>query len=134
MNPLISLGLTLYDPVKMLEADHIGGALVGVIVGVLGLSVIRDTVYQLTDAMPEGNRLDDLRRVVLSVDGAMAVEKCFARKTGLKYHVDLHLEVDPELTVRASHTIAGQVKRALRRELPWVADVLIHVEPHNPTR
>ena len=42
----------------------------------------------------------------LHVPGALAIEKCFARKTGLRYHVDLHLEVDPDLTVLASHDIA----------------------------
>jgi divalent metal cation (Fe/Co/Zn/Cd) transporter len=47
----------------------------------------------------------------------------------LKYHVDLHLEVDPEMTVRASHDIAQAVREQIRQELPWVADVLVHVEP-----
>ena len=131
---LIALGLTLHDPVNMIEADHIGGAILGLIVGILGLSVIRDTVYQLTDAMPESARLDELRRIALSVNGALAIEKCFARKTGLKYHVDLHLEVDPDLTVRDSHEIARRVRLALKKEIPWVADVLIHVEPHEVLR
>ena len=130
MIALISLGLTLYDPVGMVEADHIGGAIVGIIVGVLGLTVIRDTVYPLTDAMPEPGRVDQIRRIALTVPGAEAVEKCYARKTGMKYHVDLHLEVNPDLTVRDSHVIAGRVRDALKHELPWIADVLIHVEPH----
>ena len=46
------------------------------------------------------------------VPGVRGVEKCFARKTGLQYHVDLHLEVDPEMTVRQSHEIAHEVRRA----------------------
>jgi len=52
-----------------------------------------------------------------------------ARKTGLQYHIDLHIEVDPTLTVAASHTIAGRVRATLKRDLPWVAGVLVHVEP-----
>ncbi len=47
----------------------------------------------------------------------------------LKYHVDLHLEVDPEITVRASHDIAQRVRERVCELLPWVADVLVHVEP-----
>ncbi len=127
---LIALGLTLYDPVGMLEADHVGGAIVGVIVGVLGLSVIREAIYPLTDAMPEPGRVEQIRRIALTIAGAEAVEKCYARKTGMKYHVDLHLEVNPDLTVRDSHVIAGRVRDALKHELSWIADVLIHVEPH----
>jgi divalent metal cation (Fe/Co/Zn/Cd) transporter len=59
----------------------------------------------------------------------MDIEKCYARRTGMKYHVDLHLEVDPELTVQQSHSIAEQVRIAIRGRLSWVADVLVHVEP-----
>jgi divalent metal cation (Fe/Co/Zn/Cd) transporter len=43
--------------------------------------------------------------------------------------VDLHLEVDPSLTVRESHDIATQVRIEVKESLPWVADVLVHVEP-----
>jgi divalent metal cation (Fe/Co/Zn/Cd) transporter len=58
----------------------------------------------------------------------------FARKSGLQYLVDLHLEVDPTLTVAASHAIAGHVRATLKRELSWVADVMVHVEPSGETK
>ena len=47
----------------------------------------------------------------------------------MQYFVDLHLEVDPNLTVRDSHNIANQVRFRVRENLTWVADVLVHVEP-----
>jgi divalent metal cation (Fe/Co/Zn/Cd) transporter len=59
----------------------------------------------------------------------MGVDKIYARKTGFRYHVDLHLEVDPELTVAASHVIGGRVRSGVRERLGWVADVLVHIEP-----
>jgi divalent metal cation (Fe/Co/Zn/Cd) transporter len=77
--------------------------------------------------------MEQIRAAALRVPGARAVEKCFARKTGLRYHVDLHLEVDPNLTVLASHDIATAVRFNIRNELDWVADVLVHVEPHLPS-
>jgi divalent metal cation (Fe/Co/Zn/Cd) transporter len=67
--------------------------------------------------------------VALHVPGAAGIEKCFARRTGFQYHVDLHLEVNPDMTVRQSHEIASQVKEKIKKELDWVADVLVHVEP-----
>ena len=84
---------------------------------------------QLMDTMPDPTLMKLIRQAASSVPGVDGVEKCFARKTGLKYHVDLHLEVDPEMTVRASHDIAQAVRERIRQELPWVADVLVHVEP-----
>jgi len=59
----------------------------------------------------------------------LGVDKIHARKTGFRYHVDLHIEVDPELTVAASHVIGGRVRTRVRDQLEWVADVLVHVEP-----
>jgi divalent metal cation (Fe/Co/Zn/Cd) transporter len=94
-----------------------------------GISVAKDTSARLTDAMPDPNLVDQIRRVALSVPGTAGVEKLFARNTGLQYHVDLHLEVDPEMTVRQAHLIANEVRFAIRRQLNWVADVLVHVEP-----
>jgi len=133
LSGLVALGalsLTLIDPARFLAADSIGGIIVGIIVIFLGLTVVRDSSLHLMDTMPPPDRLAEVRRVALLVPGALGVEKCFARKTGLQYHVDLHLEVDPNLTVRQSHDIATLVRKRLQADLDWVADVLIHVEPH----
>jgi cation diffusion facilitator family transporter len=129
---LIAVGLTIYDPLRFHAADHYGGFVIGALVIFLGLRVVRETSLQLVDTMPDEETMRHIRQVAQTVPGALAVEKCFARKTGLKYHVDLHLEVDPELTVRESHEIATQVRYRIIQELRWVADVLVHVEPFTP--
>lgn len=126
---LIALSLTLYNPVRFLRADHYGAFIVGLIVMFTGARVVRETGMQLMDTMPDPKLMGLIREVAASVPGVDGVEKCFARKTGLKYHVDLHLEVDPDMTVRESHDIAQQVRERIRDELKWVADVLVHVEP-----
>ena len=126
---LIAVGLTLSDPVRFAAADHYGGFAVGVIVILTGLRVARDTASQLMDTMPGDALLNTIRGVALTVPGVSGVEKCYARKTGLQYHVDLHLEVDPEMTVRESHQIATDVRIRIKESLHWVADVLVHVEP-----
>ncbi|MGD0415659.1 MAG: cation diffusion facilitator family transporter [Terriglobales bacterium] len=126
---MAALGLTLWDPGRFLAADHYGGVAVGLIVVFIGIRVAKDTSSRLADAMPGPDLLDQIRQVALSVPGTTGVEKLFARNTGLQYHVDLHLEVDPEMTVRQAHDIAHEVRFAIRRQLNWVADVLVHVEP-----
>jgi cation diffusion facilitator family transporter len=124
----IAISLALINP-RLRIADHIGGIFIGLIIVFLSVRVVAQTIGQLVDTMPEPSKMAELRSVVLSVPGTLGIEKCFARRTGLKYHVDLHLEVDPDLTVRQSHEIARLVKRHVKDELRWVADVLIHVEP-----
>jgi cation diffusion facilitator family transporter len=127
---LVGLGLTLIDPEKFSAADRIGGSAVGVIVIFLAARVVHDTVVQLMDTMPDAAAMDRIRMTGLTVPGVLGIEKCFARKTGLKWHVDLHLEVDPAMSVYDSHEIATQVKEKIRSQVDWVADVLVHVEPH----
>ena len=126
---LAAVGLTLSDPARFLNADRYGGIIVGLIVIFTGVRVSRDTAMQLIDTMPDPDRMDEIRTAAATVAGVRGVEKCFARKTGLRYHVDLHLEVDPEMTVRRSHEIAHNVQVRIKETLDWVADVLVHVEP-----
>lgn len=127
---LAAVGLARYDPQRYIAADHYGGAVIGVIVIVLGVRVVHETSLTLMDTMPDEEMMASIRAAALKVPGALDVEKCYARKTGLRYHVDLHLEVDPELTVRRSHDIAEQVRHRVKQDLPWVEDVLVHVEPY----
>ena len=125
---LVGVFTALVNP-GMIAADHYGGVIVGAIVILLGIQVIRETTLQLMDTMPGEAQLAIIRAAAVRVPGARGVEKCYARKTGLRYHVDLHLEVDPEMTVRDSHEIAGAVRTAIKKNVSWVEDVLVHVEP-----
>lgn len=129
LTAMTALGLTLYDPQRFLAADAWGGFAVGLIVIFLAITVVRGTSWQLMDTMPDEALMSRIRSVAREVPGVRGVEKCYARKTGLQYHVDLHLGVDPDITVRASHEIASQVRLRLRQSLEWVADVLVHIEP-----
>ncbi len=130
---LTAVALAAYDPVRFLAADHYGGFVVGIVVVVTGIRVVRDASLELVDTMPSPELTSEILQVASSVPGVRGIDKVFARKTGLQYHIDLHIEVNPALTVAASHAIAGHVRATLKRELVWVADVLVHVEPtHNP--
>ncbi len=126
---LTALGLTLYNPERFANADPIGGVLVGGIVLFLGAQVMWETSEQLVDTMPDDTNLVELRRVAMSVPGVRDVEKILARKTGLRWHVDMHVHVDPLMTVHDSHIVAGKVKSELRTRLNWIENVLVHVEP-----
>jgi cation diffusion facilitator family transporter len=126
---LIAVALATYDPVRFLAADHYGGFVVGIVVVITGILVLRDASLELVDTMPSPDLTSEILAAAKSVVEVRGIDKVFARKTGLQYHIDLHIEVDPTLTVAASHAIAGHVRATLKRELPWVADVLVHVEP-----
>jgi cation diffusion facilitator family transporter len=126
---LTSLLLTLEYPDRFSRADQYGAFIVATIVMATAVRVAYEAAMHLMDTMPDDIAMEDIRKAAATVPDVAGVEKCFARKTGLKYHVDLHLEVDPDITVRASHDIAQRVRVRICELLPWVADVLVHVEP-----
>ncbi|MBK9242660.1 MAG: cation diffusion facilitator family transporter [Acidobacteria bacterium] len=126
---LTAVGLAMYDPGRFLVADHYGGFVVGIVVVITGLRVVKGASSELVDTMPPQELTAEVIAVAKTVPGVQGVDKMFARKTGLQYHIDLHIEVDPLMTVAASHAVGGHVRATLKRDLPWVADVLVHVEP-----
>lgn len=126
---MIAVALARYDPARFLAADHYGGVVVGIVVIVTGVRVLRDASLELMDTMPDELTMAQVRASARAVPGVRGVDKAHARKTGLRYHVDLHVEVDPHLTVAEAHAIGGHVRRRVRSDLDWVADVLVHVEP-----
>lgn len=126
---ICALGLTLYDPVGFRAADQVGAMLVGIFVVIAGVGVVRNTSLDLLDTMPPDDLLGRVRDAACQVDGARGVEKCYGRKTGLQYHLDLHLEVDGWITVDEGHMLAARVRERIRADVPEVSDVLVHVEP-----
>jgi cation diffusion facilitator family transporter len=126
---LVAVGLAMYDSERFLAADHYGGAAVGIIVVVTGLRVLREASLELMDTMPDSVMMQAVQAAAREVPEVLGVDKARARKTGFSYHVDLHIEVDPSLSVAQSHIIAGRVRRHVRNQIAWVDDVLVHVEP-----
>jgi cation diffusion facilitator family transporter len=85
----------------------------------------------LLDAAPEREIIEDLREHILPTPGALAYHDFRVRRVGDLYEIDLHLQVDPLISVEAGHAIAREVKQRMREKHPEVSTVLVHVEPAN---
>lgn len=96
-----------------------------------GWKLLYPAINELMDTAPDRGIREQIRTLAGKVPGVANVEKCFVRKMGYQLYVDMHVEVDPQMTVLRSHEIAHQVKDTIRREIPAVRDVLIHIEPLN---
>ena len=91
--------------------------------------IFRPALGEILDENTHEDLVAEIRRVAQTVAGVRGTEKCFVRKAGMQYHVDLHATVSGDLTVRRGHEIAHQLQDTLRHELPQLANVLIHIEP-----
>jgi len=92
--------------------------------------IFRPALGEIMDEHLYDDLIAAIRNIAITVPGVIDTEKCFIRKAGMKYHVDLHARVEGEISVREGHDIAHLLKDTLRKELPELGHVLIHIEPN----
>ena len=99
--------------------------------GVVLFNAVKLMVEPLNELMDR--RQDEVcercRTEAATIPGVRAIEKINARKSGARYYVDIHVEVDPQMSVLDSHALTGKIKAALRERVSGVAGVLVHIEP-----
>ena len=110
-------------------ADDVAAIVAAAIIAWNGWRLARPAVNELMDRAPSREMVEHIRRIAETASGVEAVEKCLVRKMGYHYYVDMHVEVDPQMTVQRSHEIAHEVKDRIRSQIDTVRDVLVHIEP-----
>lgn len=91
--------------------------------------IFRPALGEIMDEHLYEELVSRIRTISSRVPGVKGTEKCFVRKSGMRYHVDLHAKVDATISVREGHDIAHHLKDTLCSELPELGQVLIHIEP-----
>lgn len=91
--------------------------------------IFRPALGEIMDEHLYEDMVAEIREISQRVDGVIDTEKCYIRKTGMTFHVDLHLIVKGEISVKAGHRIAHDLKKQLLKEMPEIEGILIHVEP-----
>jgi|ERR1035441_7221576 cation diffusion facilitator family transporter len=92
--------------------------------------IFRPALGEIMDEHLNEELVEDIRKESLKVKGVIATEKCYVRKAGMSYHVDLHVVVDGTISVKQGHAIAHDLINALHREMPQLGNILIHIEPN----
>jgi len=93
--------------------------------------IFRPALGEIMDEHLYDDLIDDIRKVALTVEGIIATEKCFIRKAGMNYHVDLHAIVDATISVKEGHELAHKLKDTLQSKISTIGHVLIHIEPNS---
>ncbi|MEG3658838.1 cation diffusion facilitator family transporter [Arenibacter palladensis] len=94
-----------------------------------GYLIFRPALGEIMDEHLYDDLIDEIRKVSATVDGILGTEKCFIRKAGTKYHIDLHAQVDGGISVKEGHDLSHKLKDRLHRDIPNIGHVLIHIEP-----
>jgi cation diffusion facilitator family transporter len=99
-----------------------------------GLWLLGPTLHELMEGSVDPALLQFIEETSRNCPGIAGVDKVWVRKLGMRLMVDLHIEVDPDISVQEGHRLSHEVKAKLQAELPQVRDVMVHVEPYDPRR
>lgn len=124
---LAVLGEHLFPKLTML--DSVAAILVAALVIRAAWKISWPAIVQLCDGGVTEERRQAIRKTALETPGARDVHALRTRYVGPDLQVDLHVLVDPELSVREGHDIARAMRKRIREIHPDVYDVLIHIEP-----
>ncbi|MEZ5039641.1 MAG: cation diffusion facilitator family transporter [Saprospiraceae bacterium] len=93
--------------------------------------VFRPALGEIMDEHLYDDLILKIREESLKVEGILGTEKCFIRKAGMSYHVDLHAIVNGDISVKEGHDLAHDLKDFLHHEIPDLGHILIHIEPNH---
>ena len=125
----IGISVALIGGERWQSADDWAALFACAVIGANGVRLALPAFQEIMDTAPAGKIVGSILAVASKVPGVVEVEKCYARKMGLDYYVDLHVGVDGNISVHEGHEIAHRVKTAIQRSDSRVADVLVHIEP-----
>ena len=110
-------------------ADDVAAIVAAGIIAWNGWRLLRPALDELMDTAPDLEFRKEIQSLASTIPGVERIEKCVVRKAGYHYFVDMHVEVDPDMSVLQGHAIAHAVKDHVRHHRPAVYDVLVHIEP-----
>lgn len=111
------------------EADDYAALFASGIIIINAYRLFKPAFYEIMDTAPPNHILEAIKQKALHVDGVMGIDKCYVRKMGLEYFVDIHVIVDRDLPVHTGHLIGHNVKDELMKSNQKISDVLVHIEP-----
>jgi len=109
-------------------ADPLASLLIAGFIGYSGWKIIKAESGILCDAIAIHDR-KQIENIVLNIEGVKGCHKIRSRGRPDDIHLDLHIQLDPATRMDKAHQISYEIENAIKKEIPCVADVLVHLEP-----
>ena len=110
--------------------DPVSGAIIGLFILYSAWAIAKEGFYILMDhELPEDIR-EKIRKIALSHQEVRGVHELRTRSSGLKNFVQLHLELDGEMTLNRTHQVADEVETLVLQEFPQ-SEIIIHQDPRD---
>jgi len=126
----VFIGIIFYLTLNIMWVDSLVAIIVSVFIFRVGIKMFLETSDEFMGSSKElGEIYYNTLEAVEKIGKAYNPHKIRVRKAGYVYFVELHIEVDEEMTIKEANEIASQVERELKKINPYIKDVIIHVEP-----
>jgi len=109
--------------------DSFAALLVSFFIVKVGLQILIDALREFTDTAPQPEIIGRIRQCAMAVDGVIDTHDLRVRTSGGFYQMEIHIEVDGQLTVAEGHRIAKAVERCLVEDMGNLDRVIVHVDP-----
>lgn len=114
------------------HGDRIAAMFVGLMIILVGVRVIIDNLHELVDVAVDENTVSQIKQIILSKEQIRQWHKLRTRTVGREVFLDLHILVDPDLSVSASHAIAESLEESLHEQIIRPVNITVHIEPDVP--
>jgi cation diffusion facilitator family transporter len=114
------------------NADEWAAILASFIIAFNAYKIISSSIKEIMDSAPSEHLIATIRKLAQEIPGVLGIEKCYLRKMGFEYYVDIHVVVEGKISVYEGHKIAHLVKQKLLDSGLHIKNVLVHIEPFDP--
>ena len=111
--------------------DAIAAVAVGLMIAKIGWDLLWKSLQELIDTSLEEDKVVAIRKAILEVSGVRALHMLRTRRSGSDALVDVHILVDPGLSVSEGHMIGERVRTRLIGKMDDVSDVTVHIDPED---
>jgi cation diffusion facilitator family transporter len=125
----VGITVALIGGSEWAEADDWAALLAAGVIYFNAWRILRPAIGDLMDRSAEPSVIQRISATAARVPGVRAVEKLKVRRAGIGLYVDIHVQADPGMSLHDAHILSGMVKTAIRKEIPAVLGVLVHMEP-----
>lgn len=127
----LGIGLALLLGTGYENADDWAALIAAGFIAYNAYHIFRPALGEVMDEHLHDDLIEDIRGIANEVQGIEDTEKCFVRKSGMFFHVDIHIIVNGDISVKEGHSLAHAFKDKIQLQIPEIVDVLVHVEPNN---
>lgn len=127
---LIGISSSIFLGEKYAFLDDVAALIAALVIAFNAFKIFRPAWGEMMDEHTYDDFIASLVEEAKAIPEIYQIERCYVRKVGIYFFIDMHLELDGEMTVRKGHEISHKYKDILMSKYPEIGDVLIHIEPY----